>query len=65
MRRILIILTVAALFVLAMTYAGIAFGQDDPQCQSGGNKHCVETNPGDQTKGCTNNQNCDSNFTGG
>ncbi len=62
MKRILMVLTVAALLVAAMIVAAVpAFAA--PCEKNPDHKHCVELNPGDQPQGCQgNNPNCRTVF---
>jgi hypothetical protein len=51
MKRIIMMLTVAALMVAAMTVT--AAGAFAAQCDSGNNPHCVTANPGGQPHGAS------------
>jgi hypothetical protein len=60
-RRILILLAVAALFVVAMTLmVGSSFAT--PCVNNTNNPHCEKTNPGGQPKGCASNPQCKTSF---
>ena len=59
------ILTLAALFAVAMTVTAVsAFAA--PNCaQVPNNPNCVTENPGGQEHGCQNNKNCTTEFRPG
>ncbi len=63
MKRILLVLTVAAMFVVAMTFAAVpAFAGPENLCENHPeHKQCQTRNPGGQEGGCpptSNNPNC-------
>ena len=63
MKRMLMVLTLAALFVVGMVVAAFP-ASADPDCttQAGGNPNCVNVNGGGQTGGCSNNPTCEKKF---